>query len=145
MQHLMGYLASGNVASTSNGNFSFGTLALVIVAVVGLLSSFAKNAAKRKAQRKKRGTGPAAQLARGRGSAPTAAAQQPVQNVTLLNGIPIASYTNTAGQSGGFANERMRAEAELKRQLDALDTARRAGLVNAEQYATQREAIFRRF
>ncbi|MCC9067135.1 hypothetical protein [Arthrobacter cryoconiti] len=65
---------------------------------------------------------------------------------TLLNGIPIKGYGSDPNQMGaGFANERMKAEAELKRQLDALDTARRAGQVTAEQYAMHREAIFKNF
>ena len=65
---------------------------------------------------------------------------------TLLNGIPLKSYNTVHGQqAAGFANERMRMEAELKRQLDALDVARRAGQVTAEQYAGHREAIFKNF
>lgn len=65
---------------------------------------------------------------------------------TLLNGVPMKSYDNPYGyQATGFANERMRMEAELKRQLEALDTARRAGQVTAEQYASHREAIFKNF
>jgi len=56
------------------------------------------------------------------------------------------NYDSSHGQQAtGFANERMRAEAELKRQLDALDTARRSGQVTAEQYAVHREAIFKAF
>lgn len=65
---------------------------------------------------------------------------------TLLNGIPLRGYDTSHGhQTTGFANERMRAEAELKRQLDALDAARRAGQVTAEQYGQHRDAIFKNF
>ncbi|ALE05252.1 hypothetical protein AL755_06795 [Arthrobacter sp. ERGS1:01] len=65
---------------------------------------------------------------------------------TLLNGIPMNTPGTLHGQQGaGFANERMRAEAELKRQLDALDAARRSGQVTADQYAAHREAIFKNF
>ena len=65
---------------------------------------------------------------------------------TLLNGVPLQNYDSPhSHHTTGFANERMRAEAELKRQLDALDAARRAGQVTAEQYAGHREAIFKNF
>lgn len=82
---------------------------------------------------------------------PGAATAATHNTATLLNGVPLKSYDNphgspAAGFSGvGFANERMRVEAELKRQLDALDAARRAGQVSAEQYAGHREAIFKNF
>lgn len=81
--------------------------------------------------------------------APRGAAQQPAGTPyvgTLLNGIPMNTPGTLHGvQGAGFANERMRAEAELKRQLDALDTARRGGQVTADQYAAHREAIFKNF
>lgn len=65
---------------------------------------------------------------------------------TLLNGVPMKPYdTGNGYQGAGFANERMRAESELKRQLDGLDAARRAGQVTAEQYAVHRDAIFKAF
>lgn len=56
------------------------------------------------------------------------------------------SYDSSPVHQGiSFSNERMKAEAELKRQLDALDTARRNGQVTAEQYAVHRESIFKNF
>lgn len=74
----------------------------------------------------------------------------PAQNApyvgTTLNGVPLKDYDTSHGHhSTGFANERMRAEAELRRQLDSLDAARRAGQVSAEDYAGYREAIFKNF
>lgn len=41
------------------------------------------------------------------------------------------------------AGDRLAAERALKERLDALDAQRRAGLINADQYAAAREEIFR--
>ncbi|WP_394938957.1 hypothetical protein [Psychromicrobium sp. YIM B11713] len=43
----------------------------------------------------------------------------------------------------GFASSRWAAEQELKRLLTELDQRRRSGQISAEQYAAEREAIFR--
>lgn len=119
---------------------------LVFFGVI-LLANFARAASRRKRARNdspyaasRPGTTP-----QGRPGTAPQQAQVPA-GVTLLNGIPMKGYEAAHGQQAmGFANERMKAEAELKRQLDALDAARRAGQVTADQYAAHREAIFRNF
>ncbi|WP_125609830.1 hypothetical protein [Specibacter cremeus] len=63
---------------------------------------------------------------------------------TLLNGIPIpGSAPRRTGHAESASMQRMLIEQDLKGRLDALDTARRSGRITAEQYASQREAIFR--
>lgn len=72
--------------------------------------------------------------------------QPMLHRATLLNGIPIPpSSTDQAQYSNSYSMQRMLMEQELKRRLDALDTARRNGQVTAEQYSIQRDAIFKSF
>ncbi|AJT41464.1 hypothetical protein [Psychromicrobium lacuslunae] len=49
----------------------------------------------------------------------------------------------TSSGMSGFASARWAAEQEMKRVLNELDQRRRAGQISAEQYAQEREAIFR--
>lgn len=63
---------------------------------------------------------------------------------TTLNGVRIGN-TSGSNYAGGFAAERLAAESALRRQLEGLDAARRAGQIDAEQYEAHREAIFKRF
>ncbi|MDJ0317054.1 hypothetical protein QMG40_07650 [Arthrobacter sp. H35-MC1] len=139
---MLGSLAVGSVAASSSSSFSIQPFFVLVIVAGVLISTFAKAAA-----RKKRAN-------QGNPNQP-----HPTQRVgvahqannvpyvgTLLNGVPMRNYDNTHGhQTTGFANERMQAEVELKRQLDALDAARRSGQVTAEQYGVHREAIFRNF
>ena len=146
--------AAGDVAATSSGSESLPPWIVLVVIGVVLVASFTKAASGR---RRARNASPYAVTPRpaqpGRPSQSgynhPGIAHQPsgVPYVgTLLNGVPMKSYDAVQGhQTMGFANERMKAEAELKRQLDALDAARRAGQVTAEQYSVHREAIFRNF
>lgn len=148
-------LAVDSVAASSNASFSMQPFFVLIIIAVVLLSSFIRAAnRKKRAQQARPPVGTAAQphIAAQPGANP--AVRQGVAHHatgvpyvgTLLNGVPLQNYDTSHGhQTTGFANERMRAEAELKRQLDALDTARRAGQVTAEQYAVHREAIFKNF
>ncbi|WP_139244265.1 hypothetical protein [Arthrobacter alpinus] len=141
-------LATDSLAASSSTSFSIQPYFVFVIIAVVLVSSFVKaSARKRRANRENPNT-PFNQ-AQARPSGRAGVAHQP-GNVpyvgTLLNGVPINNYDSSHGhQTTGFANERMRAEAELKRQLDALDTARRNGQVTAEQYAVHREAIFKAF
>lgn len=123
-----------SAASSAGGSSSLQPFIVFVVIAVIMVSSFI-----RAANRKKRAQSPVP----GRTNKAHDASQQPV---TLLNGVPLKSYDTPYGHQGtSFANERMRVEAELKRELDALDAARRAGQVDAEQYAGHRDAIFKRF
>ncbi|WP_146238888.1 hypothetical protein [Arthrobacter livingstonensis] len=147
-------LAAGDAAASSSSFASLQPWIVLVIVGVVLVASFSRAANRRK---------------RARNASPYATTPHPVQPGrpsqsgysqpavvrqpagvpyvgTLLNGVPMKSYDAVQGhQTAGFANERMRAEAELKRQLDALDAARRAGQVTAEQYAVHREAIFKSF
>ena len=136
-------LATGTVAASSSSSFSAQPFLVLIIIGVVLFSSFIKAATRKKREQR---ANPYTQT---KPSGRTGVAHQPT-NVpyvgTLLNGVPLNNYDTSHGhQTTGFANERMRAEAELKRQLDALDVARRNGQVTAEQYAVHREAIFKNF
>ena len=137
-------LAMDSVAASSSGAFNIQPYFVLVVIAVVMISSFVKAAARKKRARQTR-VMPTTTSVPGRAGV----AHQPMAAPyvgTLLNGVPLANYDSSHGhQTAGFANERMRAEAELKRQLDALDTARRAGQVTAEQYAAHREAIFKNF
>lgn len=141
-------------AATSSGSASLQPWIVLVIIGVVLVASFSRAA---NGRRRARNASPYASTPRpaqpGRpsqsGYSQPGVAHQPsgVPYVgTLLNGVPMKSYDAFQGhQTTGFANERMKAEAELKRQLDALDAARRAGQVTAEQYAVHREAIFKNF
>lgn len=136
-------LATGTVAASSSSSFSAQPFLVLIIIGVVLFSSFIKAATRKKREQR------ANPYTQAKPSGRTGVAHQPT-NVpyvgTLLNGVPLNNYDTSHGhQTTGFANERMRAEAELKRQLDALDVARRNGQVTAEQYAVHREAIFKNF
>lgn len=128
--------AVNSTAESTGSSFSFQPLMVFIIIALVMASAFIRAALrKRRAQQ---------------ASAPLPGGKHPSQasphTTTLLNGVPLKSYNTLHGQqTAGFANERMRMEAELKRQLDALDTARRAGQVTAEEYAGHREAIFKKF
>lgn len=145
-------LAAGSVAASSNDSSGIPPFMVLIVVGLVLFSTFVNAASrKRAANRKNAHHQPSAPASRvGVAHQPQRHGAQPVTNApyvgTLLNGVPM--HNDDAGhghQTAGFANERMRAESELKRQLDALDTARRNGQVTAEQYAVHREAIFKNF
>lgn len=121
-------------AASAEGSFSFQPFLVVLLAAVAVVSSFIRAAARKKRSRTPAATPPGTD--RNAGPHPT----------TLLNGVPLKGHNTPLGtHEAGFAHERMRVEAELKRQLDALDAARRAGQVTAEQYAGHREAIFKNF
>ena len=136
-------LAAGTVAASNSSSFSTPPYFVLIIIGVVLLSSLIKATSRKK--REQRANPYAATKPSGR----TGVAHQPTNAPyvgTLLNGVPLNNYDTSHGhQTTGFANERMRAEAELKRQLDELDTARRNGQVTAEQYAVHRETIFKNF
>ncbi|WP_218711824.1 hypothetical protein [Arthrobacter sp. BF1] len=136
-------LAAGTVAASNSSSFSTPPYFVLIIIGVVLLSSLIKAASRKK--REQRANPYVATKPSGR----TGVAHQPTNAPyvgTLLNGVPLNNYDTSHGhQTTGFANERMRAEAELKRQLDELDTARRNGQVTAEQYAVHRETIFKNF
>ncbi|WP_104091467.1 hypothetical protein [Arthrobacter sp. GMC3] len=135
--------AAGDLAAASSSSAGLQPWFVFIIIAVVLLSSFVRAASR------KRRTRDAGQYAPASPTGKPGVAHQatPVPYAgTLLNGVPMKNYDSAHGhQTGGFANERMRAEAELKRQLDALDTARRIGQVTAEQYAVHRDAIFKAF
>ncbi|NVM97647.1 hypothetical protein [Arthrobacter sp. SDTb3-6] len=130
--------AAGTMAASSSGSGAVPPWLILVFFGVALVASFVRASSRRKRTRN----------APPRGIQSRTVRQDPPipHGGTLLNGVPMKAYDNAQGQqSMGFANERMRAEAELKRQLDALDAARRAGQVTAEQYAAHREAIFKNF
>lgn len=136
-------LAVGSVAASSSSSFSLQPYFVFIIIGAALLSSFIRAASRKRRANQENHQAPT-------GRAGVAHPAQPQANTpyagTLLNGVPLKNYDAGHGhQTTGFANERMRAEAELKRQLDALDTARRNGQVTADQYAIHREAIFKNF
>ncbi len=141
-------LAVDSLAASSSDSFSIQPYFVFVVIAVVLISSFVKASARKKRANRTNPNMPV-HPTQANMSGRAGVAHQP-GNVpyvgTLLNGVPLANYDSSHGhQTTGFANERMRAEAELKRQLDALDTARRSGQVTAEQYAVHREAIFKNF
>ncbi|WP_038467655.1 hypothetical protein [Arthrobacter sp. PAMC 25486] len=152
---MFGPLAVGSVAASSTPSFSLQPFFVLVIMGVILISSFVRAAnRKKRSQQASTHVGTPAHPVAGSPSGANPAGRQGVAHQasgtpyvgTLLNGVPLQNYDNSHGhQTTGFANERMRAEAELKRQLDALDAARRAGQVTAEQYATHREAIFKNF
>ena len=142
-------MAVGSVAASSSGVGGFQPFLVLIIIGVVLLSSFVRAASrKRRANR-------ASPYTTAKPTGRTGVAQQPGGATypantpyagTLLNGVPMKNYDSSHAHQGvSFANERMKAEAELKRQLDALDAARRNGQVTPEQYTAHREAIFRNF
>lgn len=146
------------MAADSTGSFSVQPFIVFAIIALALLSSFVRAANRKKRAQQANPHQQAPQLQRpqanqaGRNGAtqqqrPASKSAPGAQySGTLLNGVPMKNYDNPYGyQATGFANERMRMEAELKRQLDALDVARRAGQVTAEQYAAHREAIFKNF
>ncbi|MCU6481433.1 hypothetical protein [Arthrobacter sp. A2-55] len=153
---LLDPVVAGDVAASQSGSFSLQPFLVFVIIAVVLLANFAKAASRKK--RARNASPYAAQPVRpaqaGRPGQSSRPGQQGIAHQaapaayigTLLNGVPMKNYDAAHGQqTTGFANERMKAEAELKRQLDALDAARRAGQVTAEQYAAHREAIFRNF
>lgn len=152
---MFGLLAMDSIAASSTSSFSIQPFFVLVIMGVVLISSFARAAnRKKRSQQTSTHAGTPAQPVAGASSGANPAGRRGVAHQasgtpfvgTLLNGIPLQDYDNSHGhQTTGFANERMRTEAELKRQLDALDAARRAGQVTAEQYATHREAIFKNF
>ncbi|MGO4385835.1 hypothetical protein [Specibacter sp. RAF43] len=148
-------MGTGSVAAGAGNSMDFQPwLVFVIIAVV-LVANFTRAVARRSRRRNDANQPAQAYLmqghnSQGRNASHTAQpGRQPVAAPyagTLLNGLPMKSYDSPgAHQVRGFASERMLAEAELKRQLDALDAARRSGKVTAEQYALHREAIFKNF
>ncbi|MGP9500735.1 hypothetical protein ACT3TS_00800 [Specibacter sp. AOP5-B1-6] len=141
---MLGSLAEGSVAASSSASFNIRPYFVLVFIAIVLISSFVKAAARKKRAAQANPYAQTNQAGR------VGVAHQPTANVpyvgTLLNGVPLGNYDNSHGhQTTGFANERMQAETELKRQLDALDTARRNGQVTADQYAVHREAIFKNF
>lgn len=156
MQGVEGAMGTGSVAAAAGNSMDFQPwLVLVIIAVV-LVSTFTRAVARRSRQRNDANQSAQTYMLQGhnrQGRTPASRSAQSVRQPvaapfagTLLNGVPMKNYDSTGGhQVRGFASERMLAEAELKRQLDALDSARRSGKVTAEQYALHREAIFKNF
>ncbi|WP_207345952.1 hypothetical protein [Arthrobacter sp. E3] len=149
MPFVLESVAVGSLAASTSASFNIQPyFALIIIGAV-LLIPFLKAASRKRRSNRANPYNPAKPSGR------TGAAHQPGGATypanapyagTLLNGIPMKNYDSSHAHQGvSFANERMKAEAELKRQLDALDSARRNGQVTAEQYATHREAIFRNF
>lgn len=136
-------MATSIVAASSSNSSGVPPLFMLVIVGVILLSIFTRSANRKRRATRDNIYNPAnptgkAGVAHKPGTAPYVG--------TLLNGVPLRNYDTSHGhQTTGFANERMKAEAELKRQLDALDTARRNGQVTAEQYAVHREAIFKNF
>ncbi|MBP2411383.1 hypothetical protein JOF48_000182 [Arthrobacter stackebrandtii] len=144
-------LAAGSVAASSPSSFSLPPYFIFIIIAAGLFISFFRaSARKRRAeQANPHLAAPAHQHPQAKLPQQTGTAHQggtaPYVG-TLLNGVPLKGYDSSHGhQTTGYLNERMQAEAELKRQLDALDAARRAGQVDADQYAAYREGIFKKF
>ena len=108
----------------------------------GQVRSYQGQPQQRPAQPGRPGQQPTAQNRPGQGSV----GQPALHRATLLNGVPIPpSATDQAQYSNSYSMQRMLMEQELKRRLDALDTARRNGQVTAEQYSLQRDAIFKSF
>lgn len=136
-------MAANDVAASSFSSASLQPWIVFVVVALVLLVNLTKAMGRRKRANQNPTYGTPTQ------NGQRGAAHQPAgtpQVGTLLNGVPMNTPGTLHGQQGGgFANERMRAEAELKRQLDALDAARRSGQVTAEQYAVHREAIFKAF
>lgn len=155
MTFMLEPLAVGGVAASSTPSFSIQPSFVLVIMGAILLSAFVRAANRKKRSQQARPHGgalghsqpvpqPGAPADGHHGVAHQAAATPYVG--TLLNGVPLQNYDSSHGHhTTGFANERMRVEAELKRQLEALDAARRAGQVTAEQYAGHREAIFKNF
>ena len=148
MPNMFDSVAADSVAASASGTAGLQpSLVLVIIGAV-LLSSFLRAASRK---RRARQGNPTTQANPGRPVPhPSSPVPHPSGKVpfsgTLLNGVPMRSYDSSPVHQGiSFSNERMKAEAELKRQLDALDTARRNGQVTAEQYAVHREGIFKNF
>ncbi|MFQ4148560.1 hypothetical protein AAGW05_07675 [Arthrobacter sp. LAPM80] len=135
-------LAMGTVAASSSSSFTIQPFFVLIIIAVVLFSTFIRAAGRKRrdGQQNTNNSNPAGRAG---------VAHQPTNAPfvgTLLNGVPMKNYDPAHGhQIANFANERMKAEAELKRQLEALDAARRNGQVTAEQYAVHREAIFKNF
>jgi len=148
-------MAANTVAASSISTAAIQPWFIIVVIAVILVANFIKAAGRKKrAEQSTPHATATPTAARGQASRPPATRVPGVAHQappvpyagTLLNGVPMKSAdTNHGHQMTGFANDRMRAEAELKRQLDALDAARRSGQVTAEQYATHREAIFKNF
>lgn len=145
-------LTAGAVAASSNGSSGIPPFMVLIVVGLVLFSTLVNAASRKRAANRKNPyqQAPASSGRPGVAHQPQRSSGQPTINApyvgTLLNGVPMTNYDAGHGhQTAGFANERMRAEGELKRQLDALDAARRNGQVTAEQYAVHREAIFKNF
>lgn len=143
MPFVLESVAVGSVAASSSGVGALQPLFVLIIIGIVLLSSFIR-AASRKRRANQASPYTTAKPA-GRATHQQHNAPAPYTG-TLLNGVPLRNYDTSHAHEGiSFANERMKAEAELKRQLDALDTARRNGQVTPEQYTLHREAIFRNF
>jgi len=153
---LLDPVVAGDVAASQSGSFSLQPFLVFVIIAVVLLANFAKAASRKKRARNASpyAAPPVRPAQAGRPGQSSRPGQQGIAHQaapaayvgTLLNGVPMKNYDAAHGQqTTGFANERMKAEAELKRQLDALDAARRAGQVTAEQYAAHREAIFKNF
>ncbi len=143
MLSVLNLVSAGDVAASSSSSFSLQPWFIFIIIGLALFSSFVRAAGRKKRARDANPYGPPSPT--GQPGVAHQANQTPYSG-TLLNGVPMKNYDSSHGhQTTGFANERMRAEAELKRQLDALDSARRSGQVTAEQYAIHREAIFKAF
>lgn len=144
-------LAAGSVAASSTSSFSLPPYFIFIIIAGGLIISYFRAAARKKRaeQANPHLAAPAHQHPQAKLPQQAGTAHQPGAAPyvgTLLNGVPLKNYDSSHGhQTTGFMNARMQAEAELKRQLDALDAARRAGQVDADQYAAYREGIFKKF
>ena len=148
MPVLFASVAAVSSAASSSSSFNIQPFFVLIIVGIALLSTFIKAAARKRNNKQNKNHYPNNQHTPN--SAGRTGVAHPQMNApyvgTLLNGVPMRNYDTAHGhQTTGFANERMKAEAELKRQLDALDAARRNGQVTAEQYAVHREAIFKNF
>ncbi|MET4002658.1 MULTISPECIES: hypothetical protein [Arthrobacter] len=148
MPVLFASVAAVSSAASSSSSFNIQPFFVLIIVGIALLSTFIKAAARKRNNKQNNNQYPNNQHTPN--SAGRTGVAHPQMNApyvgTLLNGVPMRNYDTAHGhQTTGFANERMKAEAELKRQLDALDAARRNGQVTAEQYAVHREAIFKNF
>ncbi len=153
MPVLFASVAAVSSAASSSSSFNIQPFFVLIIVGVVLFSAFIKAAARKRNNKQNNNQYPNNQYPNNQhtpNSAGRTGVAHPQMNApyvgTLLNGVPMRNYDTAHGhQTTGFANERMKAEAELKRQLDALDAARRNGQVTAEQYAVHREAIFKNF
>ncbi|MHA7305094.1 hypothetical protein ACX80E_07600 [Arthrobacter sp. TMN-49] len=136
-------LATSTVAASSSSSSGVQPVFILLIVGVVLLSAYLRSASRKRRAARENIYNPPSPTGR------PGVAHQPSNAPyvgTLLNGVPLRNYDTSHGhQTTSFANERMKAEAELKLQLDALDTARRNGQVTAEQYAVHREAIFKKF